>query len=197
MQSIIKESIAKSISYEDYKILINNLLQEKKSTGHTQNESLTHYSELNQTRMRRLDKTLNIDETVLNSLKSITKEYVWLTISEGWCGDAAQILPVLHKMATYTTKIDFRIILRDENPELMNLYLTNGSQSIPIVIIVEKDSFTPISHWGPRPKPAAMLVKEYKEKYGFIDETLKTNLQKWYFDDKGISIQREILSLLQ
>ena len=88
--------------------------------------------------MNRLDKTMKISEENSVKLKSLEREYIWLVISEGWCGDAAQLLPIVNKMAIESGKIELSIVLRDENDALMNLFLTNNSKSIPIVIIVDK-----------------------------------------------------------
>jgi hypothetical protein len=66
---------------------------------------------------------------VVSALQALQQEYIWIVISEGWCGDAAQLLPVFDKMAEQSEgKIELRIVLRDENEELMSHFLTNKSQ---------------------------------------------------------------------
>ncbi|MDD2674688.1 MAG: thioredoxin family protein [Flavobacterium sp.] len=197
MKIPVAKALFNSHSYSEYRKLITDLLLEKKSTGEEQSEDLTHYSELNETRMHRLDKTIQISEEIIQKLKSLKSEYIWLVISEGWCGDAAQLLPIINKMAVESGKIDLRIVLRDENEELMKLFLTNKKQAIPILIVVDKETGSVLGNWGPRPKAAANLVADYKKEFGVIDETLKTNLQLWYLHDKGISTQDEIINLMQ
>jgi hypothetical protein len=197
MKIPVAKALFNSHSYSEYRKLITDLLLEKKSTGEEQSEDLTHYSELNETRMHRLDKTIQISEEIIQKLKSLKSEYIWLVISEGWCGDAAQLLPIINKMAVESGKIDLRIVLRDENEELMKLFLTNKKQAIPILIVVDKETGSVLGNWGPRPKAAANLVADYKKEFGVIDETLKTNLQLWYLHDKGISTQEEIINLMQ
>ena len=90
-----------------------------------------------------------------------------------------------------------KIIFRDENPEVMNLFLTNGSKSIPKLIILDKNSINVESNWGPRPKGALDFLSNYKEKNGAIDANAKTELQLWYLRDKGVSTQNEITELMQ
>lgn len=197
MKIPVAKALFNSHSYSEYRKLITDLLLEKKSTGEEQSEDLTHYSELNETRMHRLDKTIQISEEIIQKLKSLKSEYIWVVISEGWCGDAAQLLPIINKMAVESGKIDLRIVLRDENEELMKLFLTNKKQAIPILIVVDKETGSVLGNWGPRPKAAANLVADYKKEFGVIDETLKTNLQLWYLHDKGISTQDEIINLMQ
>lgn len=196
MEAIINKSLEKGISYKEYRQLVTNLLAEGKSTGTVQSEELSHYSLLNETRMNRLDKTIQITSENIEKLNALQKHYIWLVLSEGWCGDAAQILPVLNKMADNVDKIELRVFLRDENEELMNQYLTNGAKAIPKLLIIDKATLEVVAHWGPRPKGAVDLIRNYKEQYGVVDETIKTDLQKWYLKDKGISIQNEVLALM-
>ena len=196
MKTAIAKALFNSHPYLEYRKLVSDLLLENKSTGNEQSDDLTNYSTLNETRMNRLDKTMKITDENTLELISLKKEYIWLVISEGWCGDAAQLLPVVNKMALESGKIDLRIVLRDENDDLMNLFLTNKSKSIPIVIIVDKQTGELMGHWGPRPKAAITLIQDYKKKFGVVDETAKTNLQLWYLHDKGLSTQKEIIDLM-
>lgn len=197
MKAIIENGLANSFSYKEYREHITNLFHAGKVTGNEQSEDLLHYTELNEARMKRLDKTIKITDNVKSFLENLDHEYIWLAISESWCGDAAQILPIVNKMALLSGKIEFKIVLRDTNEFLMNEFLTNGSKSIPVLILIEKETLNVINHFGPRPKPAVELVKNYKEKFGILDETIKTHLQKWYLSDKGISTQNEIIDLLK
>jgi hypothetical protein len=196
MKSIIENSLSQSHSYVDYRNYINDILKEGKSTGKEQSEALTHYSELNEARMNRLEKTVKISTEIIQKLNQLNGDYIWLVISEGWCGDAAQILPVIYKMAELSERIDLKIVFRDENEDLMNLFLSNGTKSIPKLIILDKNTLEVLSDFGPRPIGAKQLILDYKAKHGIVDETAKTNLQLWYLHDKGLSIQKEILDLM-
>ncbi|MGL2962377.1 thioredoxin family protein [Flavobacterium sp. RSB2_4_14] len=197
MLTIIKESLSKSHSYSEYRTIVSSLLKEGKSSGNEQSEALTHYSELNEVRMNRLDKTISVSEVNQKKLQNLKRDYVWLVISEGWCGDAAQILPVFHKMADLSEKIELRIVFRDENEALMNLFLTNGTKSIPKLIILDKNTLEVLADFGPRPKGAIQLISDYKAQHGVVDEIAKSELQMWYFHDKGLSVQKEILDLMK
>jgi Thioredoxin len=196
MVAIIQNSLAKSHSYTEYRNIVSSLLKEGKSTGNEQSEALTHYSELNETRMNRLEKTIKITDEFAEKLKQLKREYLWLVISEGWCGDAAQLVPVFYKMAELSPKIDLKIAFRDENDDLMNLFLTNGSRSIPKLVVLDKNTLEVLGDFGPRPQGAKQLILDYKAEHGVVDETAKTNLQLWYLHDKGLSTQQEIMSLM-
>lgn len=197
MKDIIKNSLDKSLTYFEYRKVVSDLLSEGKSTGNSQSEDLLHYSNLNETRMNRLEKTIVITPENVERLKLLKKKYIWLVISEGWCGDAAQLLPIMHKMEVLTDNIDFKIVLRDENETLMNQFLTNGGKSIPKLIILDSETLEVLGDWGPRPNDARELIKNYKEKYGILDETIKTELQMWYLHDKGLSAQNELLEMMR
>ncbi len=196
MKTVIAKALMNSFSYNDYRKIISDLLIEGKSSGDNQSEDLTHYSSLNETRMHRLDKTITISYENVTKLQALKNNYIWLVISEGWCGDAAQLVPIFNKMDAVSDKIEMKIVFRDENADLMNLFLTNGNKAIPKLIILDKKTLNVEGNWGPRPKGAISLIENYKEKFGKIDENAKTELQLWYLHDKGISTQNEITELL-
>jgi thiol-disulfide isomerase/thioredoxin len=197
MKDIILNSLAKTYTYDTYRLRLQSLLFEGKSSGDEQSEDLLHYSEMNNTRMDRLDKTMIISPETELFLANLQTEYIWLVLSESWCGDAAQILPIINKMVHFSEKIELSIIFRDENPELMNKYLTNGGRSIPKLLILNKSTLEVVADWGPRPEQAVQLIVDYKAKFGIIDEKVKEELQMWYLHDKGISTQNEIIALLK
>ena len=196
MNTNIKEALTRSFSYQEYRSLVSALILEGKSTGNTQSDDLLHYSELNESRMNRLEKTIKITDEVLAQINKIETKVTWLVISEGWCGDAAQILPIIYKMAELSENIDLRIVLRDENEALMNDFLTNGGKAIPKLIILDEENEV-IGDFGPRPEPARKLIADYKAINGVVDEPIKIELQKWYLHDKGISTQNEIMQLMK
>lgn len=196
MQDIIDKSLKTAKSYEDYKSMVIDLSKEGKSTGPVQNESRVNYTKLNNQRMKRLDKQTRLSEEALNAAEKIDKDFTWLVLTESWCGDAAQTLPVINKFSEVNKNIDLKVVLRDENDELMGQFLTNGSKSIPKLIVIENESKKVVSSWGPRTEKATRMIQEYKEKHGKIDETIKKDLQVFYNQDKGKQIEKEMISLL-
>ncbi len=196
MKTIVAKALFNSHSYLEYRKMITDLLREGIVTGKEQSEDLIHYTTLNETRQKRLDKTMVITQENKDLLSSLEKEYIWLVLSEGWCGDAAQLLPVFDKMVFECNKITLRIVLRDENEALMDLFLTNKGQAIPKLLIIDKETGSVRNHWGPRPKGATDLILNYKERFGLVDETAKTELQLWYLHDKGVATQNEIAEMM-
>ena len=197
MKSIVKKAVSNSLSYTEYRNLVGKFADEGKTTGEIPTEDHIVFTKLNEARMHRLDKTMQVTDETKSFLENLKKEYTWIVIAESWCGDAAQILPVINKMAIVSDKINLRIVLRDDNEELMNQFLTNGTKSIPKLIIIDKESNEVIADFGPRPIGAKQLILDYKAEHGVVDETAKIELQKWYLQDKGISTQKEIVELIK
>ena len=195
MKKIIENSLQTAISYTGYRSLVRNLLIKGKSTSSEQSEDLTNYSRLNDRRMKRLDKTIKISEETIQEFQKVKQPQTWLVLTEGWCGDAAQNLPILNKIASDTANIDLKIVLRDENLDLMDLFLTNGGRNIPKLIALDKDNNV-LDLWGPRPTVATKMVIDYKEKNGALDPQFKQDLQVWYNKDKGKSIQEDFVNLV-
>jgi len=191
-----------AMTYPQYLEMVRQLLSQNKTSGPNQSEAMIQYTDMSVRRMDRLNRTV----TLLPELEAAAREWqgrptMWLTITEGWCGDAAHALPVIQRLAENHSHISLRCILRDEHPELIDQFLTNGSRSIPKVLVTDPDSGNVYYVWGPRPEPAQSLVMEGRAVMQSIgDETerksfyqhLQKDLQKWYVRDKTRTIQREL-----
>lgn len=193
MKNVIDISKIKNrYTYEEYKNLSEELVEQKRTTGLSQSESLIEYTKLNYFRMTRVDKTMVIKNDVKELISSIDEKKYWILITEAWCGDAAQIVPIIGRLAELNKNIELMIILRDENTELMDKYLTNGARSIPMLISLNKN-FEEEWHWGPRPRPAQAMVIENKETQALSFDEIKKQVQLWYAEDKTNTTQLEIL----
>ncbi len=195
MKKYIKEGLQKAISYSSYRKLISDLIASGKSSGPIQSEDLLNYSKLNDRRMTRLDKTIQLSHETLLALKKNDKPITWLVLTEGWCGDAAQALPVINKIANESDLITLKIIFRDEHEELMGHFLTNGGRSIPKLLVLNSENDV-LNTWGPRPNIATKMVQDYKNTHGHLDAAFKQQLQVWYNKNKGINIQENMVGLL-
>ncbi|PVW15858.1 thioredoxin family protein [Marixanthomonas spongiae] len=200
MKEVLKNAIVSGMSYNEYNLLFKQLVSEGRTTGKPTDitpeewqEKVT-YTKLNFSRSKRLDKTGFIPETFQQPFKETCENQTWLVISEPWCGDAAQTLPYLNKLASLSDKINLKVVLRDEHPELMDLFLTNGSRSIPKLIVLN-DSPEVLAHWGPRSQAATKLVTDYKTEHGQLDDDFKKELQVWYNKEKGKSIISELAKI--
>ena len=114
-----------------------------------------------------------------------------LVIAEDWCGDASNTVPIVAKLAEQVPGLELRVILRDQNPDVMDRYLTNGSRSIPIVIALD-ESFAEVGHWGPRPAELQAWVMANR---GILPKAeLYPQVRKWYARDRGETTIREVLT---
>ncbi len=182
-----------TFTYSTYRAMIQVLMAAGKTTGQNHSEAMLGHTTMNIARMNRLDKKAEITEELSAKLQVLPKQ-TWLIISEAWCGDAAQNLPWIIKMAERSKHIEVAIVLRDENEELMDLFLTNGSQSIPKLIALDQ-AMEVLYTWGPRPQlmeDTRMALKTAGKDYTDILQTL----HMMYAKDRGNSIQKEFLELL-
>ena len=196
MKDIISKSLENTYTYQEYRDLVAGLLKEGKSTGPNQSEELLHYSKLNNSRMKRLDKTTKISDETAQEIQKLATPQTWLVLTEGWCGDAAQNLPVINKIAALNENIQLKLVLRDENLELMDDFLTNGGRAIPKLIALDADNNV-LNSWGPRPTIAKKMVADYKATHGSLDPQFKQDLQVWYNKDKGLSVQKDFIEFLK
>lgn len=193
---IIKESLNKSMSYQDYRTLVTSLVEQQSTTGNEKTEALVDYTKMNDRRMKRWDKTVKLSDNALERVKSYAKKITWLVITESWCGDAAHIVPVINKVAEQNDNIDLKIVLRDENEDLMNQFLTNGGKAIPKLIMIDNETNEVVHTFGPRPTLATEMVNVYKAQHGKLTPEFKEDLQRWYNKDKGQSTVEDLVSLL-
>ncbi|MCH8568859.1 MAG: thioredoxin family protein [Balneolales bacterium] len=190
------EQISEEMNYSTYRVMTDALLAEDKTTGDNHSEAMIGYTKMNVARMKRLDKHLELNPEFSQILKSLRAPQKWLVITEPWCGDASQLVPVFEKAAQASNgAIEHLIILRDLHPEIMDKYLTNGGKSIPKLIAYDSKTGEELFNWGPRPAEAQTLFEEMRaEKLPF--EQLSAKLHKWYAIDKAQSVQKELGELI-
>jgi len=187
---LVIQSLKNATSYKHYRTLVEENVANGTSTGPEQSEALTNYTLLNHTRMKRLDKTVKIEQEVQQKFEDFKGNQTWLVITESWCGDAAHAIPAMNQLTNFTPNIDLKLVLRDENLELMDAFLTQGSLSIPKLIVLDNETEEVVADWGPRPSVATQLVKDYKAEYGELSPEFKKDLQVSYNKAK---ISRRIL----
>lgn len=193
---ITRDLIDKAMTYQEYKDLTAKLLSENKTTGNTQTEKYVAYTKLNAERMKRIEKTTVITEEACNLAKKFEKGVIFLVISEAWCGDVAQNLPIISMIADNCDKIKTRIILRDDNDEVMRNFLTNGGKAIPVLLIIDAETLDVLAKWGPRPEPAQSMMREHKKNPVEPYEEVSKRIQLWYAHDKGATLQKEIAEMM-
>lgn len=194
-KTIEQSSLQNKMSYSEYRTLIDQLLSDSKTTGENHSENMLEYTHQNVHRMKRLDKRLKLSEELVQALNEYAQPLKMIAITEAWCGDASQSLSLFNKIAEEFEKVEFSVVLRDENLDLIDQFLTNGGRSIPIVIFLDKDN-NYLNHWGPRPIPAQEMVLESikkNEDYSIRNQAVHL----WYGRDRTKTQQSEIAELLK
>ena len=197
IESLIKSSISKGMNYQEYRQEVSQLAAEGRTSGFEPPESYINYTMLNDRRMKRWDKTIKIADDIANRISNFKVDMTWLVITESWCGDAAHLIPIFNKIAELNEGIELRMVYRDENPDLMNAFLTNGNRAIAKLIMVDNKSGKVLSSYGPRPSTATRMVEDYKKLYGTLTPEFKEDLQKWYNKDKGATTVLDLLEILE
>lgn len=192
--NIISQIVPRGMTYQSYSEIVKKIVSEGKSTGIEQTVKQIEFTKLNASRMQRLDKTIKIQKEAISVFQAVNTKQTWLVILESWCADGAQTIPVLNKICEINANLTLRIVLRDKTPELMDLFLTNGTRSIPKLIVLDEDNKV-VNTWGPRSAMATKMVEAYKIHNGAIDDSFKKFLQIWYNKDMGESIIEDLMKL--
>lgn len=195
---VTHEVIEKGFSYSEFVQFTQQLVEEKRTTGANQSEAYLEYTQMCLQRMNRWNKTAKVSAKMTHLMESLQESQIWLIITEAWCGDGAQSIPYLAKLAELNPKIKLRIIMRDEYPEIMDAYLTNGARSIPKLVAFSEDLKVELFTWGPKPLYLMNRHKEYKHDSkglsysGFLEE-----IHLWYAKNKNQDLEAELFPLIQ
>jgi hypothetical protein len=159
-------------------------------------KDLYEYTKLNLHRSKRIHKTYKPSDELKELVNKINEKQIWMVLTEGWCGDSAQNLPYISMIAGLNKNIDLRILLRDDNLDIMDQYLTNGkSRSIPKLVVFNENG-SELFQWGPRPQEAQNLVNQLKLEDVEKDK-LTEKLHLWYGRNRGKSIDFEFITLFK
>lgn len=195
---MIKDKERVAFSYEEFTSLIEKLLAENKTTGENHSADYLHYTTMNLRRMNRIYKQMEVRQDLVKEMKSLQGQYTWLVLVEAWCGDVGQNLGAIARLAELSPGIELKMILRDENLDLMDQHLSYGGRGVPKLLVIDRQTNEVVDTWGPRPAPAQQMVLDYKvlaEKPPYSEMAEK--VQKWYARDKTKVFQEEFLALVR
>ena len=179
------------MTYEEYKKLFADEIENPPGVDEKNNYDI---KKLNFSRSKRIEKQFVPSVELIKAVNKISNSQLWIVLTESWCGDSAQNLPVLAKISELSKNVKLRILLRDLNLEIMDKYLTNGTRSIPKLIAFDEEE-NELFHWGARPAAAQQIINELKEK-GLQKNEWLIELHKWYANNRGKEIEKELLELL-
>ena len=185
------------MNYSSYRELVHSLLLADKTTGEDSSEAMLHYTKMNQQRMNRVEKTTVLTPAILSAITSIKQSYKFLVITEGWCGDAAQIVPIINQIVLAAPeKLSLKLVLRDQNLPLIDAHLTNGGRAIPVLLILDENDELVLPKWGPRPAILQTLLADWKQETSDM-MVLAERLHGWYAKDKTQATQVELVEVLR
>ena len=156
------------------------------------------YIPINQKRVKRIRKALakkGLRDELGAVATALLRGVRMLVLNEFWCGDGAQILPV-HEAVVLASQgtVEVRVLMRDDNLDVMDLFLTNGGRSIPKTVLLDQECQV-LGTWGPRPEEAMDLVKRIKSDPA-IAHTYSREVHRWYTQDATQATQAELAVLL-
>lgn len=181
------------MTFETYHSIFREIIDNPHPPAPYDHPDYLNYTKLNWLRMNRWLKKAVLDERLISAVKQLGTQQ-WIVITEPWCGDAAHSVPFIHLLAGHNDRITVEYELRDAPPHRINNYLTNGGKSIPKLIIKDEDGHD-MAVWGPRPAVCQEMYLKLVAT-GLNTEAVKTELQKWYNQDKGKALQQELNHLL-
>ncbi|MGI4739256.1 MAG: thioredoxin family protein [Janthinobacterium lividum] len=189
------EQLATGLSYPAYRQHIADVMATP-APDEALAKMLPHYQE-NVDRMNKVAPTVTVLPELQAALAQLTQPYVWAIITEGWCGDASQTVPIFEAVAQASNgHTQTRYFLRDSPPNLIDTYLTNGGKAIPIAVLLHADSLTEAAVWGPRPTPLQAIMQDLKARETPFKEIV-TQVHAWYDQDATRTTQHELLALVQ
>ena len=181
------------LTYEQYLEQLKRTAEAEEQAGNGNGKP--GYLQLNLQRSQRIEKTYEVSERLRTLLQAIEEPQLWMVLTEPWCGDSAQNLPYIARLAACNPNLDLRILLRDENLDIMEHYLTDGKRGIPKLVAFDREGHE-LFQWGPRPKPAMDLFLRNR-KAGLSKPAIMEKLHLWYARDRGQTLEEEFVELLQ
>lgn len=195
---ITAATLSETISFDAYIKLTHDLVNELvPRSGIYQNDNTFRYTRSNLERMNKVLQSMVLSQKLYNLLSGLRDDWIWVVISEPWCGDASWGTPALFIMAEATEQIEFHILLRDAHPEIMKAYQTEDTDSIPKLICLRKRDLKEIGTWGPRPQLLHAQVQQQREEPEFDYRSGVRAIHAWYEQDMTRSIQDELIECIK
>jgi len=168
---------------------------EDRAAASTEADPYHEYRRLNIQRMHRVIKTYTPGDSVRQAVQAIPAQQTWMVVTEDWCGDSSQTLPVIAALAMQSDNVTLSIVDRDDNLDVMDAFLTNGSRGIPKVVALS-ESGRVLWTWGPRPTEAQQIVTDHLAS-GADKTEMYAQVHAWYARNRGQATEQELASLIR
>lgn len=154
-----------------------------------------HYVRYNWERAAAVEQAYTASAELKEVMAAISSPQLWMVLTDDWCGDSAFSLPIIARAASLSDQVTLRILRRDDNLDIMDQYLTNGSRSIPKLVAFSEDG-EELFQWGPRPADAAAL-REKLIAEGAEGKDVVEQLIGWYEDGGYEDVEEELISCVK
>ncbi len=191
----IQQRLQRGMTPAEYRRYFEREVDKVRAEAGNSQDDHVRYLSLNLARTLRIEKTYSPSEAVEQAARAISARQFWMVLTEPWCGDSAQNLPFIFKIAACSPAVDARVLLRDQNLDIMDAYLTDGTRGIPKLVAFDPEG-RELFRWGPRPQAAADLFRELKGSGAPLEE-VRRKLHLWYAKDRGRNLEREFVTLLK
>lgn len=194
--ALLQKIKAAGLDYESYKQKIDAIVATANPDvlDALENERLG-FTKLNQHRINRVDKTYEPSSMLKELMAKITNHQVWMILTAVWCGDSAQNVPAIVKIASLNPLVEVKLLERDENLEIMDQFLSNGSRSIPKVVAFDEEGRI-VFEWGSRPAEVQQIVTDLKGQ-GIAKQVWEEKLHLWYARNRSKALEAEMIAKLE
>lgn len=182
-------------SYEEYREYWTTQREQPLDDADAEDRRMHHYLNYNWDRQATVHDAYVPSDELRRAVNAIEEPQLWMVLTEAWCGDSAFLLPVIAEAASLSDDVTLRILLRDDNLDVMDQYLTDGSRSIPKLVAFSEggdELFT----WGPRPAEAAQRFAELREQYDDKKKAI-ADLLEYYKEGGWREADTELAEMLQ
>jgi hypothetical protein len=184
------------LRYDEYREAWKKKKDEDLPDGADPSErKMHHYFNYNWERQAHVHEAYEPSEELRSAVESVDEPQFWMVLTEPWCGDSAFLLPVIAEAAALNEDLTLRILLRDDNLDIMDQYLTGGSRSIPKLVVFSEDGDERFT-WGPRPEGAAQRYQALSDKYDDKSEMIAEFLE-YYEEDGWREAEAELAEAIQ
>lgn len=154
-----------------------------------------HYYRYNLERSETVHDAYEPSPELREALDAISEPQLWMVLTEPWCGDSAYNLPVIAEAAQLSDKVTLRILPRDENLDIMDQYLTEGSRRVPKLVAFDEEG-NELFRWGARPEGARTMRTSLLEE-GLDTREMIQRLLEWYKQGGWTQVDAELAEAIR
>ncbi len=189
----VEQVLASGLTSDAYQKVMEQQAAVDPSTLEGMEAERAEFAKLNLHRVGRIQRTWRPSAELASLVSRIDRPQVWMVLTEPWCGDSAQCLPCLEILAESHPEITIRYLLRDDNLEIMDRYLTNGKRGIPLLAAFDAEGVE-LFRWGSRPAEAQAIFDTATAE-GLEKPAKLEKLHLFYGRNRGRALDAELVAM--